>query len=89
MGDSQGTISEIRPPPPLLNIHTTEKINLFREETVVLMSRDDGRGHYADRWVANIGGEHDERNAQSRVFSLPSVPVHSQTIISLPSGVDK
>lgn len=53
------------------------------------MSRDDGRGHYADRWVANIGGEHDERNAQSRVFSLPSVPVHSQTIISLPSGVDK
>lgn len=36
-------------PPRLLNIHTTEKINLFREETVVLMSRDDGRGHYADR----------------------------------------
>lgn len=61
----------LRFPPQLLNMHTTKKINLFREETEVLTSHDYGRGHYADRWVTNIGEKHDEHNAQSRVFNLP------------------
>lgn len=42
---------------------------------MVLPSRDDGRGHYADRWVTNIGGKVAEPNAQSWVLNhLPSVP---------------